>query len=58
MGLTLSSTTMVKFSNVKVPVENMLGKPGDGFKIAMTILNYGRLGLAAASTGLMKPVCR
>ncbi len=53
MGLTLSSTTMVKFSNVKVPVENMLGKPGDGFKIAMTILNYGRLGLAAASTGLM-----
>jgi acyl-CoA dehydrogenase family protein 9 len=53
MGLTLSSTTMVKFKDVKVPVENMIGKPGDGFKIAMTILNYGRLGLAAASTGLM-----
>ncbi len=53
MGLALSSTTMVKFSNVKVPVENMIGEPGDGFKIAMTILNYGRLGLAAASTGLM-----
>ena len=53
MGLTLSSTTMVKFNNVRVPVENLIGKPGDGFKIAMTILNYGRLGLAAASTGMM-----
>ena len=53
MGLALSSTTMVKFNNVKIPVENLIGKPGDGFKIAMTILNYGRLGLAAASTGLM-----
>jgi len=53
MGLTVSSTTMIKFKNVKVPAENLIGKPGDGFKIAMTILNYGRLGLAAASTGLM-----
>ena len=53
MGLTLSSTTPVKFKNVKVPTENLIGNPGDGFKIAMTILNYGRLGLAAASTGLM-----
>ena len=54
MGLTVSSTTMVKFRNVKVPSENLIGKPGDGFKIAMTILNYGRLGLAAASNGLMR----
>ncbi len=53
MGLAVSSTTVIKFRNVKVPSENLLGKPGDGFKIAMTILNYGRLGLAAASTGLM-----
>ena len=54
MGLTVSSTTMVKFNNVRVPSENIIGNPGDGFKIAMTILNYGRLGLAAASNGLMK----
>lgn len=54
MGLTLSSTTPIKFNNVKVPVENLIGEPGDGFKIAMTVLNYGRLGLAAASTGLMR----
>ncbi|MFC1839105.1 acyl-CoA dehydrogenase family protein [Thermodesulfobacteriota bacterium] len=54
MGLTLSSTTPVKFDNVKVPAENLIGNAGDGFKIAMTVLNYGRLGLAAASTGLMR----
>ncbi len=53
MGLTVSSTTSVKFKDVRVPARNLIGKPGEGFKIAMTILNYGRLGLAAASNGLM-----
>ncbi|SMC22428.1 acyl-CoA dehydrogenase family member 9 [Desulfacinum hydrothermale DSM 13146] len=53
MGLTASSTAAIHFKDVKVPRENLLGKPGDGFKIAMTILNFGRLGLGAASTGLM-----
>lgn len=53
MGLAVSSTTPIQFKNVRVPKENMLGEPGDGFKIAMTILNYGRLGLGAASAGLM-----
>lgn len=53
MGLAISSTTMVSFKDVKVPVENLLGNPGDGFKIAMQILNFGRLGLGAASTGLI-----
>lgn len=54
MGLKASSTAAVHFRDVKVPRENLLGKPGDGFKIAMTILNYGRLGLGAASTGMME----
>jgi len=54
MGLKISSTTPIAFKDVKVPVENLLGKPGDGFKIAMTILNYGRLGLGAASAGAME----
>ena len=54
MGLKASSTAAVKFKNVRVPKENLLGQPGDGFKIAMTILNYGRLALGAASTGMMK----
>ncbi|ROQ90753.1 acyl-CoA dehydrogenase family protein [Desulfosoma caldarium] len=54
MGLKASSTAAIHFKDVRVPRENLLGKPGDGFKIAMTILNYGRLGLGAASTGLME----
>jgi acyl-CoA dehydrogenase family protein 9 len=54
MGLAISSTTSITFKDVKVPVENLLGEPGDGFKIAMTILNYGRLGLGAASVGVLK----
>jgi len=54
MGIKISSTTPISFKDVKVPVENLLGKPGDGFKIAMTILNYGRMGLGSASTGAME----
>ncbi len=54
MGLKASSTTMVGLVDVKVPAANLLGKPGDGFKIAMTILNYGRLGLGAGSVGAME----
>jgi acyl-CoA dehydrogenase family protein 9 len=54
MGLKASSTAMVKFKNVRVPMENLLGAPGDGFKIAMTILNYGRMALGAASVGIMR----
>ncbi len=53
MGLKISSTTAIQFKDVKIPVENRLGEEGDGFKIAMTILNYGRLGLGAASAGIM-----
>jgi len=54
MGLKVSSTAAIQFKDVRVPVENLLGKPGDGFKIAMTILNYGRLGLGASSVGMME----
>jgi acyl-CoA dehydrogenase family protein 9 len=54
MGLKASSTASIKFTDVKVPKENLLGQPGDGFKIAMVILNYGRLALGAASAGMMR----
>ncbi|MEX2444123.1 MAG: acyl-CoA dehydrogenase family protein [Alkalispirochaeta sp.] len=54
MGLKVSSTTPIRFKDVRVPRENLIGEPGDGFKIAMTILNYGRLGLGAAGAGMMK----
>ena len=53
MGLKASSTAPVQFRNVMVPVENLLGEPGSGFRIAMTVLNYGRLGLGASSSGIM-----
>ena len=53
MGLKVSSTATIRFQDVKIPAENLLGEPGEGFKIAMNILNYGRLGLGAASAGLM-----
>lgn len=53
MGLKVSSTTPIRFKEVRVPVENRIGEEGDGFKIAMNILNYGRLGLGAAGAGLM-----
>lgn len=53
MGLAASSTASIKFTDVRVPKENLIGAPGDGFKIAMTILNYGRLALGAASSGML-----
>jgi acyl-CoA dehydrogenase family protein 9 len=48
LGLLGSSTTSLHFENVKVPVENVIGEPGKGFKVAMAVLNNGRLGLAGA----------
>ena len=58
MGLTASSTAAIQFKDVRVPVENLLGQPGDGFKIAMSILNYGRLALGAGSVGAMNQSLR
>jgi acyl-CoA dehydrogenase family member 9 len=54
MGLKASSTAAIQFRDVRVPIENLLGQPGDGFRIAMTVLNYGRIALAAASLGMMR----
>ena len=54
MGLKASSTAAIEFKNVRVPVDNLLGQPGDGFKIAMTILNFGRVALGAGSAGALR----
>lgn len=54
MGIKGSSTTQLFFSDVKVPVENMLGKRGEGFRIALQILHIGRIKLAANSLGSAK----
>ncbi len=51
MGIKGSSTRQVFFNNVKVPIENLLGERGDGFKIALNILNIGRIKLAAGVLG-------
>ncbi len=50
MGIKASDTRTFTFEDVKVPVEDRLGDVGAGFKIALEILNSGRLGLAAASS--------
>ena len=58
LGIRASSTVEVHFQNVRVPVENVLLNPGDGFKIAMGILNQGRLGLAGGALGSIQAVIR
>lgn len=42
------------YDNVKIPIENVLGGVGNGFKVAMNILNNGRFGMAAALSGTMR----
>lgn len=58
MGLKASSTAAIQFKDVRVPAANLLGQPGDGFKIAMSILNYGRLAIGAGSAGAMSQSLR
>jgi alkylation response protein AidB-like acyl-CoA dehydrogenase len=54
MGIRASSTCTVNLDQVKVPVENILGEVGKGFKVAMNILNNGRSGLGGGCVGMMK----
>jgi alkylation response protein AidB-like acyl-CoA dehydrogenase len=54
MGIRASNTTAVFFDNVKVPVANVLGEEGKGFKVAMSILNHGRTGLGSGAVGGQK----
>ena len=58
MGIRASSTTVVSFSDVKIPAENVLGGEGKGFKVAMAILNNGRTGLGGGAVGGMKTLIR
>ncbi len=52
MGIRSSSTAELIFNDVKVPKENLLGKEGDGFKIAMATLDGGRIGIASQALGI------
>lgn len=58
LGIHGSSTTELIFDNIKVPVENLIGPEGKGFKVAMEVLNSGRLGLAAGCAGGIKTLIR
>lgn len=52
MGLNGSQTTELIFNNAKVPQENILGKEGDGFSVAMALLDGGRIGIGAQGLGI------
>uniref|UniRef100_A0A3Q3WEA4 Uncharacterized protein n=1 Tax=Mola mola TaxID=94237 RepID=A0A3Q3WEA4_MOLML len=54
LGIRGSNTCEVSFDNVPVPVENVLGEVGGGFKIAMNILNSGRFSMGSSSAGVIK----
>ncbi|TDJ06775.1 MAG: acyl-CoA dehydrogenase [Deltaproteobacteria bacterium] len=58
MGIRASETRAVYLDNVQVPAENILGKEGKGFKLAMNILNDGRLSLGAGCIGGMKTILK
>lgn len=52
LGIRASATCQVILDNVKVPKENLLGNPSDGFKIAMRVLDGGRIGIASQAIGI------
>jgi len=52
LGIRASSTTELIFEDCRIPASNLLGKEGDGFKIAMQTLDGGRIGIAAQALGI------
>jgi alkylation response protein AidB-like acyl-CoA dehydrogenase len=54
MGIKGSSTVQIFFNDVRVPVENLLGKQGEGFRIALNILHMGRIKLGGTALGAAK----
>jgi alkylation response protein AidB-like acyl-CoA dehydrogenase len=52
LGIRASATSEIHFEDYKCPIENRLGEEGQGFKIAMTVLDAGRIGIAAQSLGI------
>jgi alkylation response protein AidB-like acyl-CoA dehydrogenase len=52
LGIRASATSELVFDHYECPVENVLGAPGMGFKIAMTALDAGRIGIASQSVGI------
>ena len=52
MGINASGTAELIFENMEVPKENLLGKEGEGFKIALSTLDVGRIGIASQAVGI------
>lgn len=52
LGIRASATSEIIFENYECPVENVLGQVGQGFKIAMTVLDAGRIGIASQALGI------
>jgi len=52
LGIRASATSELIFDNYQCPVENRLGEEGEGFKIAMTVLDAGRIGIASQALGI------
>jgi len=52
LGIRASATSELLFENCRIPIENRIGNEGDGFKIAMTVLDAGRIGIGAQALGI------
>jgi butyryl-CoA dehydrogenase len=52
MGIRASETTQLVYEDAELPAENLLGQEGEGFKIAMSLLDGGRIGIAAQGVGI------
>ncbi|NIW45349.1 MAG: acyl-CoA dehydrogenase [Gammaproteobacteria bacterium] len=52
LGIRASATSEIGFDNCRIPAENRLGKEGEGFKIAMAVLDAGRIGVATQGLGI------
>ncbi|MEK3888535.1 acyl-CoA dehydrogenase [Bacillus sp. FSL K6-3431] len=57
MGLHGSRTVQLTFENMKIPIGNLLGSEGEGFRIALANLNVGRIGIAAQALGIAEAAC-
>jgi len=54
LGIRASSTAQIALEDVRLPADALLGKPGDGFKVAMSTLDGGRIGIAAQALGIAR----